>query len=697
MNSSTTNSSTTTNFSSSIVSKPSSSIVSKPSSNNASKTLSNNASKPSSNRTIPSNNASKPSSGRISKPSSGRISKPMSLNISKPISSGRISKPMSLNISRPMSLNISKPMSVNISKPLSGSVSNSSLQRSPNRNDNRDEIIEEQDIPIEPLTLRDHQVNHVRRLYEMLKSNSAVLDCSEAGLGKSYTCSAIASMFHMPILIIAPGPVLPVWKKIELNHGVQFIDMISYSSLVGRVGCDLKHSYLTRNGRDYVSTSYLRDLISKGVMFVFDEMAATKNLDTLTFKAIHTIVREVVSPNSKSRIINASAIPLDDRVQFMTLCQVLGLVRSRNYWHYDNQDKYILTGIVELINWCRVKDWQRTLNLLQPYMNDNYYNLCRNRGSTWSINSLELMDLNKYTIPKLVADLFRLVIRDAICHQMRRSDIESKSMDQSAPIINAFYRVKDSNGIDQVDNSLLKKGGELLRSAVEHRSKRDGRSVINQSELNAGFRITGNSMLRVLYYIVREALRREPNRKFIIGVWYISHIKWLNTALSNFNTKTLYGEIDPEERTNIIQQFQADNDECQVIIANPMIAAEGIDLDDQYGNRPRTMLIVPGNRFMKLVQFTHRVWRLNTKSPNRTQIHIIYSSQMRTQRDIMDRLVTKSNDARMVIGNSELKLPSEYDSQDIDLSVNVDPNLPPLPDITTFNLSITSSVIHPDN
>jgi len=535
---------------------------------------------------------------------------------------------------------------------------------------------------IQPLRLRDHQVDHVRRLYEILKSNSAVLDCSEAGLGKSYTCSAIASMLQMPILVIAPGPVLEVWRRIKSNHGVQFIDMISYSSLVGRVGCNLKHLYLTRNGRDYISTGHLRDLINKGVMFVFDEMAAVKNLDTLTFKAIHTIVREVVSPNSKSRIINASAIPLDNQNQFMTLCQVLGIVRSRSYWQYDNQDKYILTGIVELINWCRIKDGRTTLTLLRPYMKEKDYDSCRHRDE-WSIDSLELIDLTKHTIPNLVADLFRLVVRKVVCHQMRRSDIGSKSMDQSAPIVNAFYRVMDSNGIDQVDHSLLAEGGRLLQSAIEHRSKRDGRSVINQSELNAGFRITGNSMLRVLYYIVREGLQKEPNRKFILGVWYISHIKWLQEALSDFNSRTLYGEIDPEERTRIIQQFQADNGHCRVIIANPMIAAEGIDLDDQHGNRPRTMLIVPGNRFMKLVQFTHRVWRLNTKSPNQTHIRIIYSSQMRTQRDIMDRLVTKSNDARMVIGNSDLKLPSEYDSQDIDLSVTVDADLPPLPNVTT--------------
>ena len=549
------------------------------------------------------------------------------------------------------------------------------------------------DKSFEPIRLEDYQTQHVKNMVATLINNVAVLDFSEAGLGKSFAASAVVKIFGSRAIVIAPGTVInDVWTKMEEKYGLNIHNKLTYSTLVGREGCSMAHNYLERTGATFTTTEHLRKLIKEGIIFIFDEMATTKNKGTLRFKAVHTIVNEIINIGPKSRVINISALPRDKIEQIQTLCQILGIVRSENYWTYDNNKGYIIDGIVELMEWCKDKDPVKTLSIIGEYMKESYYISCENQCRNWMIQPSEFTNLNRTTIPILVARLFREIVHDEICHQMLKPTLKQNIMNVGSitdrsmvvncgrpPIKNVFYKVCN-NDRDLIDVKLMDMGSKILKSAVSKRSSSDpNKYVLNQGEIIKGFRITGKSMLRILYYVVREELRREPDRKFVIGAWFIDQIQWLENVFSEYGVRSIYGKTNQDERRKSIKKFQENSDKCKIIIVNPTVGGEGISLDDQYGNRPRTLLVLPDNRFMKLVQFTYRVWRAMTKSKSETKIHVVFSPHFIEQLTILNNLVNKSSAARTVIKNSNLSLPKDYGQESIDIKIDYEIALPPLP------------------
>lgn len=519
-----------------------------------------------------------------------------------------------------------------------------------------------------PINLRPYQTEHVRDLVHRLKSNPALLDYTVAGLGKTVTTTAISSITEREMIVFAPGIVLDEWREKERIYGAQILDYISYPELVGKEGYKLKHDYLERRGKTYVPTDKLRWMIARGVMFVFDETSSTKSKTSLTYKAVHTIVTEVVRSQSRARVMHLSALPRGQMDEIQTLCQVLGIVLSENYWVYDNQHGYILSGIVELIKWCKVRKPIDTLNVLSKHMRGDYYSESVVAGVDWVLRPEQLVDMSKWTIPNLVAALFDAVVQSELCCQA------IDNPDDRPPIKNVFYRVySKETGHDQADLSLLSLGSDILESAVNDRRK------MVHKEVKRGFRLSSESLLRVAYYIVRDGIEKEPNRKFVIGAWYRSQIKWLEQALYKYGVRTLYGDVSKEQRSVNISLFQADNNECQVIVVNPTVGGAGLNLDDRIGTRPRSLLMLHGWQYHPYIQMPYRIWRETTKSKDRTHIHTLSSPSFRRHAQILSMLIERSGAARTIIKGSKLMLPSDYESVDQDIYIERHDDLPPLP------------------
>jgi hypothetical protein len=213
--------------------------------------------------------------------------------------------------------------------------------------------------------------------------------------------------------------------------------------------------------------------------------------------------------------------------------------------------------------------------------------------------------------------------------------------------------------------------------------------------------LSSESLLRVAYYIVRDGLEREPNRKFVVGAWYRSQIKWLEQAFQKYGVRSLYGDVSKEQRTANISLFQASNLDCRVMIVNPTVGGSGVNLDDKDGGFPRTALLFPGWQFDPFIQFPYRVYRETTKSKAQTEIYTLFSASFRRHVDILTTLIERSGAARAIIKGSKLMLPSDYKSTDMDMYIDRPDDLPPLPsdsDVEIMALkamicqSITSSV-----
>ncbi len=534
---------------------------------------------------------------------------------------------------------------------------------------------------IRPIKLYDYQEPHVKKIVDMLQTRVAVLEYSTMGLGKTTTTSAAATILKLPLIVFGPDSAHIEWRRIGEEHGVQIMDIKTYGILRGRKGCNLNNPYLTRVEDKFYPTPYLQQLVKSGVMFVFDEMDATKNMFTLTHKAVHTIVKEIMQSGSPSRVINISPLPSATEENIQSLCKIMGIILSDKFHDYDKRKrKYILLGILELIDWCRRTDPIKTLMVMRMYMTDQYYDRCLAKGKLWEMNTDGFTNLDKRTIRTLTVQLYSSVVKQAISICMPAQD--------TPPIENVYYRIysiNDKNGhkADIVDKTLLAAGVRLLNSAVNNRSKvAPGRIAVDMSNVMRAVRIIGISKLNTIFQIVYQTLKRDPNRKFIIGAWYRCHIEWLENALSQFGAKTVYGKItDRKVRLHNVKLFQEDSDICRVLIINPTVAGRGINLDDKHGNRPRTALFIPDYRFMSAVHATYRIWRADTKSKDKTHIYFVYSPDFRKEANILKNLVKKSGKAKTVISGSNLHLPSNYKMIDVDI-VRQPVQTPQLPSMT---------------
>ncbi len=423
--------------------------------------------------------------------------------------------------------------------------------------------------------------------------------------------------------------------------------MISYDVLRGIRGKKCNHPYLILTpDYKFLPTRHLISVIDEGRLFVFDEMSKLKNHSCQSRRAAHAIIKTIVTRRTKSRVLLLSAFPSSEQRHVLTLTQLLGIVHSDTFVEYNKSTKmYNLTGIQEVINWC----YQVNPTLAREIIGQH---------STTS----------KQGIQEMGAELYRHIISDRLSSCM--------PADNSVDIRNGYYPIeKDSLEI-------LKKGQRVLRGAVRYRNK-DGsvsRRTVNWGMVSKGIKLLGKSKLRIIAKMAKVYMTSNPSSKGVIGVWFISHIKWLEEALKEYGVETFYGQTKMKERPRVLERFQDPNSSSRIIIINPTVGGMGISLDDQDGGHPRWMLLMPDYRIMDLVQCTGRVDRKSTISKDETMIRFVYTNAFKSERRILASLQRKSDKARIVVSNkSGVRLPDSYL---VDDQIKVLPEfpLPPLPD-----------------
>ena len=503
----------------------------------------------------------------------------------------------------------------------------------------------------EPIRLCPYQESHVNRLNLIFQNNYVALDYSNTGMGKTFTASALAACYECEILLISPPTIFSVWKDMEDKHGVIIQDMISYSLLRGIHGKKCNHPYLTRTPDDgYLPTPYLISQIDQGRLFVFDEMSKLKNQTSQARKAAHVIIKTVMTRRSSSRVLLLSALPTNEPIHVLSLMQSLGIIHADTFVEYDKSErKYRLRGIQEVIDWCYHKNPNKTREIVSQHSSRS-----------------------KKSIMKMATELYHHIV----FHRLSSCMIGDKPVDLD--IKNGYYPIDSENLI------ILKQGQRILDNAIRYRS--DGlvnpSRTINWGMITRGIKLLGKAKLKIMSQMARVLLISNPASKGVIGVWFVSHIKWLAEALSEYGAITLYGETDMKQRKSVIDRFQDPNSDCQIIIINPTVGGMGISLDDRDGKHPRWMLLMPDYRIMDLVQCTGRINRKSTLSKEETIIRFVYTKAFKTESRILSSLHRKSEKARIVISDrSGIRLPDSYQ---IDNQIEILPEfpypLPPLPD-----------------
>lgn len=483
-----------------------------------------------------------------------------------------------------------------------------------------------------PMKLLPHQIDHYRRLSEILHTEHGYLDTSPMGSGKTFTTMAIAATFNLSLGIVCPLSIIDVWKQECATYGIPIKFAISYQSLRGTKSSAPKHGLLDRLGDQFKATDKFKMMVKKGLLLVFDEVHNLKNA-TSQLQSAHCLVKQLVKLNCGSRVALLSATPCDKPAHISSLLKILGIIEHDDLYEYDmSKQEYTLLGMQEIIDKCA------TLSKLITHQ---------------IVGSIVL---TRQTMPHISYELFIRVIKPRVCSAMEPVSIVvvPGKEDVIKECKNGYYEMMDK------DVETLREGANILSRATRYRS--DTQQVqIGKGSWGAITRALGvieRSKVQLMIRLAKEKLADHPNNKVILYFSFIESIKSVKEALAEYNPLVMYGITKAHERAPLIKKFQEPSSEYRLMILNARVGGIGISLDDRDGNFPRYMFIVPNYNFIDLQQATGRIYRSTTQSS--ATIRFVYSKAFPNETSIIDSLFRKAKLLKSIVVSSNELLPGEY-------------------------------------
>lgn len=439
--------------------------------------------------------------------------------------------------------------------------------------------------------LYKYQRHHFGVLRNAICKHGAALDTSQLGLGKTYVAIAMAAYLGVPLLVVAPKSVAGAWKSACKEKGVDLLHVVTYSW----VNSSSKRKSTPKNGRQswlsfneelgsYKPTSYFCDLISNGVLLVFDECHELKNESQQRF-ACHALANAVHAHRTyyydrpTTGVMMLSGTPADKKAHPLYIFCMAGAMTCRKLFiHYPGRESsYDTSGYDMIVDFCLRIDPVTTEEIVNQY----------------SINAKGMRGA--------VYDLYHAVLKNEIASSMP----PQKRQEQFQ------YHYRATLKDDQID--LMK------RIMCElHMQDEQKRPIITSTLHDLESRIKVYAIIR----LARERLRSDLNRKVIIYLDYMNSINIAKEHLQKYKPLVLRGDVPDGKRKQIIDTFQQDNNNYRLLIATTSVGGVGINLDDRHGNYPRTIIINPSFSFVNTVQATGRVKRASTKSES--EVYFVY-------------------------------------------------------------------------
>jgi hypothetical protein len=482
------------------------------------------------------------------------------------------------------------------------------------------------------LELHSYQKLHYEKIKSSLLNDWGVVDTSPLGTGK--TIIAIHTMIDLEfdfLVVIAPPTLHADWIKTTKKYGVSIKYLLSYRKLAGTKKNGCGNELLDRSGDSYTPTITLLDLLENKVLVVFDEIQFMKNGSTANMKSGHALVSSIVNMRSNSRVMLLSGLPIDKEQHSASLLKLLGLTTKTDLYDYDNSKRiYTPTGLKDIEKYCSEIDKIETDKIISR------------------------IPLNKDTTGKICYTLLERVIVKRLFHQM------------IPPIKKIIPDVK--NGFYKMDEESIKKIKEglcLLREVCPMYGKGciTMRKDSAMGKLVDGFVLLESGKINTLVKLTRECLNENKNAKVIIFIWYtdtIGHHLTLREKLIEYDPVIITGRTKMPDRDKYISRFQEPNCESRLLICSAKVGGTGLSFDDRDGNYPRTVFVIPSYNFIECYQCSGRVFRLPTTKSTPT-VRYVYSSDGGDEVTILSNLANKSETAKGVLKDKNMKLPGEYE------------------------------------
>ena len=497
------------------------------------------------------------------------------------------------------------------------------------------------------IILKEHQVNHVERLVEILDESNSAFDMSTMGMGKTYTTIECCKRRGLKnLVVVCPVSMEKKWKELSNRNGFKTVIVTSFAGLRSSGGRQPKHGLLKRisvEGEEFFEGSdKFLDLVGDGVMFVVDEVHNLKN-NSEQFKACKTLT-EVINGDleTRSRIMLLSGTPVDKEEQTIRMLRLMGLIGGKRLATYIQNEKTVeFSGAVDLVNRCREKDPKRVSEILR----DNP-----------TKNTLEVV--------RVCHILFRDVVRNVWVSKMpppiSEFEIDAK---------NLYCNVRDEKTLTHLQYYIeqLHKNSGFTVSVTNVEGGGCETVNIEGGKLGAIVKCLEGieqSKMTIFERLVRTTLQQIPNAKICVGLNYVQRTL-LNLAdrLKDLNPALITGETPKRVRDGIVERFQKPDLESRLIIANIRCLSTGIDLDDKTGNFPRFVFASPNYTIVDLHQFSRRFIRVDSKSS--PVFRFVYGKCGRKEKSILNALARKSKIMHEILGETDrgVRFPGEYEDE----------------------------------
>jgi hypothetical protein len=492
------------------------------------------------------------------------------------------------------------------------------------------------------ITLLPDQIPHVERLTEIFKKSHAAFDMSIMGAGKTFTSTELCKRFGFPkMIVICPATMEKKWKLMS-KYGVNIDKVISYQTLRSRKGCEPSHGLLKRiddvtdegsNTTTFTPTDLLKDIVSKGCFFVFDEAQNIKNKND-QWSACRAITNYIVrTPATISRFLLLSGTPIDKEEHAVNVMSMMGFIRSSKLYMYMKEEGILkLYGAQELIEYCKKINKEKTEEFLR-------------------LNHFE-----PYNVKHNCYMLFQEILKNYITSSMPPPDL---------PMIldakNGYYNITLKE-----DQENLFKGINALNSAARY-NEAAGTAEIkgdNMGSITMALIKIEDAKINTLIRVAKDKLKEIPNCKIAIFVNYNQSINKLKEAFNEYDPIVLHGSVAKDKRQTLIDQYQRYDLDKRVIIGNLKVCCTGIDLDDKEGNFPRFAYASPNYMILDLQQLIYRFRRTDSKSA--ATFRFVYGKANRKEVSILNALSKKSKVLKDTLEDqveSGINFPGDYEDE----------------------------------
>lgn len=482
--------------------------------------------------------------------------------------------------------------------------------------------------------LEGHQKEHVLVLHKILSTEKTALDTSPPGCGKTYTTVYLAMKLSLKLFVVAPEIVHTSWEVVSSLFGVTVSECITYERLRGVRGRNLSHEFLERDDErdEYKPSNELINLISEGVLFVFDEFHYTKNLDTSQSKSCRTIVREVKKSNSNSRIILLSATHISKDISLMSVFGMLGLYRASGLYELQGSSR-VSRNMRNVIK--KQNPGQKHKKKKGKFVLTGYHELIREiermGDSETLLSSLEIPTSGKDVVTNC-SKIFQTFLKFKLSSEMPKP----KHYEELYGVSHEFY-----DAPEEIVSEIKKNIGRLITSITG--SQEENTERLNFGQIQRSIQNLQETKAPIVIQEAKKILDSDPKCKVVIFGDFCQPLISIEEGLREYGTILFIGKSarSRKAKDDLVRTFQEDSGRKRVLVSNTRMGGVGVSLDDKIGNRKRYMLLMPNYSFDNLCQALGRCCRTTSKS--RSEAVFVYCKGCEEEFRILDSLRNKTS------------------------------------------------------